>query len=280
MRMENFVNLTASELYLYPVKSCAPVRVDSLVFDQEGLVVGDREWVIVDAQSGMVWQGSHPKLALVRPQLHDGILTLHSPDGEQADVEMHPGSASQQIRTWNDVAKKDEFHSGVDGGDSVAAFLQRTVGAQLRLVRLSKEALRREGTNTVHVVSRSSYQEFLDALAPAEKSVASVMRFRPNIVVTGSDESLMPFLEEQFTELEWGSGASSARLTVGALCVRCIVPNVDPATGLVDESVLGVVSTLSAQRHPGHPTYFGIYARSTGPGTLVQGTELAAKLAF
>jgi uncharacterized protein len=278
--MNTAIEVVVDDLYIHPIKSCAPVRVDSLAFDQGGLVLGDREWVIVDEQSNVVWQGSHARLALVHPTLHDGVLTLRNPEGDQVVIDQGADRRPRQVRIWNDITKQHVEYSGTDGGNAAAAFLQRTVGDRLHLVRLGHDALRREGSNRVHVVSRESYNEFASTLALNDAPVASIARFRPNVVITGLRESLVPFIEEQFAKLEWSSGMTSICLVVGDLCVRCVVPNVDPATGRVDASVSEAVSVLSAQRYPGQPTYFGIYAHSAAAGTLARGTVLTAALAF
>ena len=278
--MSDSIELWVCDLFIYPVKSCAPVRVDALEFNDEGRLCGDRDWVVVDEQSGMVWQGSHPLLALVHPQLDGSVLSLRNPRGESVRLGAELGSESKSLRIWNDVSKQDEVFSGVDAGDEVADFLQRTVGARLRLLRLSQEAIARSVANPLHLVSQDSHEELAAELAANHGPQASLMRFRPNLVVTGKGESLMPFIEEQFKTLSWVSGSLEASLEVSDLCVRCVVPNVDPETGLMDQAVLATVSTLSAQRHPGKPSYFGIYARASGPARLTRGGILRASLAF
>jgi uncharacterized protein len=278
--MTHALRVVVDDLYIYPVKSCAPVRVETLSCDEDGRVVGDREWVVVDDQSSVVWQGSHPGLALIHPQLQNGSLSLPGPAGDLAVAEQGTGSRRRQVQLWNDISKQHEIYDGTDGGDAVASLLWRTVGSKLSLVRLDRRALRREGANRLHVISERSYDEFAATLGPTNQSLAALGRFRPNMVVTGCGESLLPFIEEQFTRLEWTVGTELNGLCVSGLCVRCIVPNVDPATGEVDERALDTISRLSAQRYPGEPISFGIYAHSPGPCTLARGDVLDARLAF
>ena len=60
--MNSSVRLVVRALYRYPVKSCGAEPVDALEFAQDGLVRGDREWIVVDEQANPVWLGSHPRL--------------------------------------------------------------------------------------------------------------------------------------------------------------------------------------------------------------------------
>lgn len=280
LSMNSLVSLVAQELYRYPIKACGPERVDFLEFDADGLLRGDREWVVTDEHASVVWQGSHPRLALIRPMLRNGTLTLLNDGGEQLDVEATDGCGSDSVRIWNDAAKCQEIHEGWDAGDTAARFLQRTAGPDLRLVRLGRKALQRSGLNPVHLAAEDSVIEFLATLAPAQRHLGNALRFRPNVLVQGLGGSLVPFLEDQFTRLEWSSPEYRGGLEVTGRCVRCIVPNVDPVTGLMDGNVLDAVSKMSAQRYPAQPTYFGVYARPVGPGVLSRGDVMTGTIAF
>jgi uncharacterized protein len=276
--MTNTIRVVADALYIYPVKSCAPMRVESLTFDEEGLLVGDREWAIVDENSSVVWQGSHPRLALVHPEFQMDKSALRNSRGNYVQFDREAMRAQRSVSIWNDVAKQNDFFTASDAGNEVAAFLEDTVGARLRLVRLSREGQRREGSRRIHILSRTSFDELAVDLPRAAQPSEQIMRFRPNIVVTGEREPLVPFLEEQFTKLEWSGGTTA--LEVGEKCIRCVVPNVDPATGSEDDRVLEVVHKHSAARYPGEPIYFGLYATSRGASTLNRGAVLEASLAI
>ena len=69
----------ATALYIHPIKACAALAVDELLLDASGRAFGDREWAVIDAQDAVTWQGSHPRLALVRPCLEGAGLRLHAP---------------------------------------------------------------------------------------------------------------------------------------------------------------------------------------------------------
>ena len=278
--MTNTIQVVVEDLYIYTVKSCAPVRVESLAFDESGRIVGDREWVVVDENSNVVWQGSHPRLALVHPDFQDGHATLRNSDGDCVQIERLARPTAQDIHIWNDATKQNDSFGATDAGEEVAAFLKHTVGAPLRLMLLGRDGQHRSGSNRVHLISRASFEELACDLPQAAQRLESLQRFRPNIVFATWCEPLVPFIEDHFTKLEWSMGTTTSSLVVGELCIRCVVPNVDPATGTEDARVLEVVSNHSAARHPGRPIYFGLYATSKGPNTLTRGTVLHASLAF
>lgn len=274
------MQIVVDALYVYPIKSCAPVRVESLAFNEERRLVGDREWAVVDESASVVWQGSHPRLALIHPEFQKEHLALRSSEGHYVQIQQGAMRALRDVNIWNDTAKRNEVFAATDAGDKVAAFLENTVGARLRLVRLGPEAHRREGSDRVHIVSTTSFHEIAADLSPAARHPQNLMRFRPNIVVAGLSEPLMPFLEEQFTALGWTDGRTAAALEARELCIRCVVPNVDPETAREEERVLEVLGKHSAARYPGEPIYFGIYASVNRSCTLHGGAVLEASLAI
>jgi uncharacterized protein YcbX len=57
-------------------------------------------------------------------------------------------------------------------------------------------------------------------------------RFRPNIVFRGGG----PFAEDNWEEITIGS-SESPRITLVSKCVRCLLPNINPETGIRDVAV-------------------------------------------
>ena len=88
-----------SELYFYPVKSCGGTQLDRGEVTERG-IKHDRHWMVTDDNDLFITQRKNPKMALVRPSLDDGQLTLStkgnnesitvplSDEGERAEVEI------------------------------------------------------------------------------------------------------------------------------------------------------------------------------------------------
>jgi len=271
---------SAAGLYVYPVKACAGMAVDELALDGRG-AAGDRGWAVIDGQGAVTWQGAHPRLALVRPRPRGATLLLES-DGIGAIAAPDAAAlAPCQVRIWNDATARQDTFDAADAGDAVAAWLGAVCDAPLRLVKLGDAARARDGINALHLVFCASAAAVDAALARAGQPRADLRRYRPNIVLdvpAGADA--LEFIEESLAALEWQGGAAATRLEITAPCVRCVVPNVDPASGRVDEAVLATLARLSQQRRPGGPTVFGVYARGPAGARLRTGDTARMELAF
>lgn len=282
--MSDRLHAIVKALYIYPVKACAGQRVSILQFSDQGLITGDREWVVVDAAREVVWQGSHPRLALVQPRLSPGFLSLRGPEGLALTIPNLPVGGACQIKIWNGSLQQNEVLDGIEAGDAAAALLQQITGTALRLVRLGADAWARATVNQCHIASAASLAELNSAQASQGLPTAEIDRFRPNIVIADGpspSSALDPFIEEYCTHLRWQDAGRVAQLSVlPEPCIRCIVPNVNPRTAMTDNQPLETVTRLSAQRHPGKPVYFGIYAHAQQAATLQEGAQLELELNF
>jgi uncharacterized protein YcbX len=277
----------ATGLFLYPVKACAGVPVDALVLDARGGAAGDRGWAIVDAGGIVTWQGSHPRLALVAPRFvaaHAGSpadrLALAAPGLETVVVPPAPALSPCTVKIHNERTNRHDDFDATDAGDAVADWLERATGAALRLVRLGDAARTREGVNALHVVFESSIAAVDAELASDGAPRADRRRYRPNVVLGDADAPLDPFIEESVESLSWQHQGVQTRLEVTAPCVRCIVPDVDPATGIVAPATGHALAALSRRRRPGGPVVFGVYARGEAGARLALGDSAALTLAF
>ena len=253
---------TATALYVHPIKGCAGTPVAELQIDARGGAVGDRGWAVVDAEGAVTWLGAWPRLALVQPAFADDGLVLQAPGAAAIATPAAAELAPCRVKMWNDVrARHDSFAAG-DAGDAVAAWLERVAGAPLRLVKLEEAVHAREGNNALHLVFAPS----VAAVQAQWPQAVDLRRFRPNIVLSLPADDSDEFIEESLAALAW-LGEGQTRLDVTGPCIRCIVPNVDPASAQVDERFLDTLARLSLQRRPG-PTAFGIYARGAAGARL------------
>lgn len=260
-------------LWRYPVKSCAGEAVDTLDLDAEGWPQGDRGWGIVDAGGELTWMGAHPRLALVRARWGPSGLELHA-QGRQMTVPTSGGEETG-VRAWNGERQDFDPLQAWDAGDDAAALLRATTGARLRLVRLSAAAQRRPALNALHLVGDGSLQSWQQALTQPLDGLPQ--RARPNLLLSSEDGSpLTPFIEDILTEARIGA----LTLRRSSHCVRCVVPTVDPVTAEPQPPALEALTQLSAERAPGEPVRFGVYARGNGAGTLRVGDRVELTLDF
>ena len=273
------LSCAATALYLYPIKACAAMPVQELELDAGGWAIGDRGWAIVDAEGVVTWQGAHPRLALVRPRVADARMNLGAPGVDEIVAPPGDALAPCRVKMWNDLGARHDVFDAADAGDAVAAWLERVVGAPLRLVRLSDAARTREGNNALHLVFSPSIAAVDAQLATAGRPPADPRRYRPNIVLSASAGDGVEFIEESLEALEWLGDNATTRLAITAPCVRCVAPNVDPASADVDDAVLDTLSRMSQQRRPG-AAVFGIYARGAAGARLRLGDTVRMTLAF
>ncbi|MCE4558133.1 MOSC domain-containing protein [Roseateles cellulosilyticus] len=260
-------------LWRYPVKSCAGEATDTLTLDTDGWPAGDRAWGIVDARGELTWMGAHPRLALVNAAFTPGGLTLRA--GDRSLTVPLDGGEEISARGWNGERQDFDALRCWDAGNDAAALLHATTGELLRLVRLSHAAQRRPVLNALHIVSDASLQAWREAIA--QPLTGLVERARPNIVLQAEDgDDLPPFIEDLLTEARIGE----LTLSRTSVCVRCVVPTVDPMTGVPQPLALDALTQLSAERAPGAPVQFGVYARGSGQGRLNVGDRVELSLDF
>ena len=128
-----------SELYIYPVKSLAGIKVNSFELDDYG-AANDRRWLVVDESDSFITQRQDPRLATVQVQLLPDshqceVLRLAAPGMEPLSVALRgPASAhlpTRTVRVWGDVV------DGLDCGDEAARWLSSLLGRPARLVGMA-----------------------------------------------------------------------------------------------------------------------------------------------
>lgn len=262
---------TIDQLWIYPVKACAGMPLQSVRLGPHGLV-GDRDWAVVDATGALSWQGAVPRLALVRPELTVNSLVLHGPGRGALDLPRHAPGTPCRVTAWNEQRRDVDTFFAHDAGDAAAGWLSDLTGEPLRLVRLADDARHRPAPNPLHLLTLVSLQSLNERLAVP----VMIERFRPNLVID-ADPRLPAFCEDLIDALQL-PGAPT--LAAAGPCVRCVVPNVDPADASVGDEPLASVKAISAERQPGGPVTFGSYLRPDAAGLLHVGMAGRAVLRF
>jgi len=276
---------TIAGLHLYPVKGCRGIEVARATLAATGLEVdgiGDREWVVVDSEGEFLSQRELPQMTLIVTQLTSTALRLKAPGMLQLEVPFASEGDVLEVKVWNDRVP------AVTQGDVADAWFSRYLGQPCRLMRFDPEAKRLSSVR--YTGATSAPYKFADAFALLVASTASLAdlnarlaqrgvapigleRFRPNIVLAGVEA-----FEEDYAE----------RLTIGAAelrvvkpCVRCSVPNVDPADGTTSHEPGDTLALFRDNVQAGGVT-FGVNAIvARGAGTeLVRGDAVELTLAF
>ncbi len=236
--------LQISRLFIYPIKSCAGTEVSELTLDAWG-AVGDRRFVLADAQGQFLTQRQLPRMQRIQPRWQGDDLHVTCAGYADLLVPAAAGAGECLVRVWNDSV------AAQDCGDAAATWFSTVLGVSCRLLRLPQQrfpaALQRrvnpkytEQDNWLSfadgfpllLVNQSS----LDALGQALGRPLDVIRFRPNVVLSGAPA---------WQELRWSRLHSDRG---GALmcckpCERCVIPTRHPQTLEREADVLDVLKT-------------------------------------
>ena len=272
-------------LWLDPIKGCRGFSVPSATLASTGLEVdgiGDREWVVVDDQGAFLSQRELPKMAQIETRLTGVSLRLRAPGMLQLDVPFESEGDVLKVRVWNDEV------AAVTQGDITDAWFSQFLGLQCRLMRFDPEANRISnqkytGTLTAPykfadafallICSSASLSDLNTRLAAKGRAEITIERFRPNIVL----DDIEAFEEDYVDHITIGD----AKLRVVKPCVRCTVPNVDPATGEAGFEPGGTLAGYRNDARAGGVT-FGVNAVvGSGAGArLAAGDAVEVSLRF
>ncbi len=226
---------TLGALFVHPVKSCAGIAVDAALLVETGLDL-DRAWMLVDEAGEMLTQRELPRMALVQPTLRHGDMVLRAPGMLALHVRLDTVEAPTRVRVWDDIVK------AYDMGALAAQWFSDFLGRRLRLVRFDPDEKRLsdpawagsiEAENAfadgfpLLVANAASLGDLNLRLAARGVAPVAMQRFRPNLVLDG----LQPYDEDHLEAIEIDTPQGPVRLRLVKPCVRCGIPNVDPATG-------------------------------------------------
>lgn len=271
--------LTVASLHYYPVKSCAGIDITSARLDARG-IKDDRGWLVVlEENNRFVTQRQIPKMALIKATINgaDGARSLHlSAEGmppiavsEFTSVGVGTGLTERKVTVWN-----DEGLGAVDQGDEAAEWLKEFLNADVRLVRMSDDAVRNVSAELAtappsQVGFQDGYpiliisQASLDDLNRRLSEPLPMNRFRPNVVIQGAE----PFAEDKWERFKIGDVLFETDKT----CARCVITTIDQNTGHKNVEPL---KTLATFRKVNNEVMFGQNVIHLNPGTISVNDEV------
>ncbi len=256
---------------LYPVKSMRPIVTTSLELDAKG-VVGDRRWMVVDADDKFVSQRATPAMARLQPSLINGGLRID--DGSSPlDVGLPPSSAPRRTVTlW-----RDTFPT-LDAGDEPAKWLSSRLGIECRLVAFADD-VRREVDVTYAKDAQTTFTDAypllivneasLDALNEKLPTPIPVERFRPNLVVRAEGA----WVEDKWTSVQ----VDGIQLDAVKPCARCVTITTDQWTGDRPQGSLPLTALAELNTIPKFGAIFGMNLVHRALGTLRVGSHVVVK---
>jgi uncharacterized protein YcbX len=254
-----------SGLYRYPLKSAAGESLGETGLDALG-VAGDRRWMVVDAGTGrFLTQRLLPQMSQLQARWQGAEqLLLRAPGMSELRVAL-PGRRAElrAVTIWRDSLQVP------DAGEAAALWLSQLLGRACRLVQVPAAYARQVDTAYAEVGDKVAFadgfpllligQASLDDLSARVGRPLEMLRFRPNLVVAGSE----PYAEDSWKRIR--IGALEFRVVKG--CSRCIMTTLDPQTGerSADREPL---NTLKTYRQREGEVYFGQNLIACGEGQL------------
>jgi hypothetical protein len=257
---------TLSGLYRYPVKSLRGGAFQTLEVQARGFRF-DRHWMLVDGQGRFLSQRQQPRMSLIGAQVDDrGGLRLSAPG--MPDLSIVPeGDARMEVVVWADAVQASPAGAEAD------AWLSGFLGLTCRLVRFPDDAVRPVDPDFARPADQVGFadgfpfllisQASLDDLNRRLDEAVPMLRFRPNLVVDGCDA----YAEDGWRRIRIGD----IEFRVAKPCSRCVIPTIDPATGLRGKEPL---RTLMGYRRRDNKVYFGQNLIHDGVGRLSIGMSL------
>lgn len=217
-----------SEINIYPVKSFGGLSLTESAVQFRGLA-GDRRWMWVDSAGDFVTQRECPHFARVQTTLSAFALEL-SYDGQHYRLEdpYREDGPRKRVTVWGDEVEAVLLPADVN------EWLSSVLGIQGQLVYMPETS--RRAVEATYARSPSDHVSFadgypilliseasLEALNQKLETPVLMNRFRPNLVVTGTE----PFEEDGWREIE----VDGLRFAVVKPCARCTMTTIDQASG-------------------------------------------------
>ncbi len=265
------VQATIEQLWIYPVKSCAGVRLEEAELTDTGLLY-DRAWMVVDERGEFVTQRELPRMALIQPSFKLGQLVLRAPGMLSLHLALDAAEDPATVRVWNDTVE------AYDMGDIAAQWFSDFLGPdapdslkRLRLARFDPEV--RRPSDPKWTGGREAATQFADGFAVLLTSAASLdelnarlvgdghapvdqRRVRPNIVLGG----LQSHDEDRVGALTITTDDGPAVIEPMKPCARCSIPDVDPDSALPGHVVGDALRGYRADPRVGGAITFGMNA--------------------
>ncbi|MEO6283319.1 MAG: MOSC N-terminal beta barrel domain-containing protein [Dyadobacter sp.] len=258
-----------SEIWVYPVKSLGGIRLTEAKTEERGLQ-HDRRWMIIDENDVFITQRAFTKMALIDVELlSEGLKISYRPEpGNSVTVPYKPASAGKvTVTVWDDVVE------AVTVCEETDIWLSNILDQNLRLVMMPDISFRkadpRYAKNDENVSFADGFpylvisQASLDDLNSRLAEPISMVRFRPNFVVTGTDA----FAEDHWKNITIGD----LNFEVVKPCARCVLTTINPETA---EKGAEPLKTLASYRRVNNKVLFGQNMVIKDIGTIKEGDEL------
>ena len=270
-----------SSLHVHPVKSCAPVDLDSAQVEPWGLAE-DRRWLVVDEAGDKVGPLRDDRILHLVATPVPGGLELAAPGRDPLTV-THPVEGPL---VPVGISRLPTMRYA---GDGAAAWLSAYLGYAVRLVwqddprrrsispdhgGLEGEPLTLADTAPLLLTTTASLARLEEWVAdrdePSGPRGLAMQRFRPNVVIDGDADELAPYVEDSWRRIRLGE----LELRFTERCDRCAITTIDPQTLAHGKEP---IRSLARHRRQDGKTWFGVRLAPLTTGRIAVGDPVTVQ---
>jgi len=233
--------MQVSQLNIYPIKSLRGIALSEALVEKRGLRY-DRRWMLTDRGGMFFTQREVPKMASIEVRLESGQLIVESESAGKLNIPFEPDRGSRQnVTVW-----QSEVQGLVYNGE-VSEWFSDVLRRSCQLVLMPDTSERHVSEKFDSGNDMVSFADGYPLLLIGEGSLANLNerlhdlyrdeeygeklplpmnRFRPNLVVKGSE----PFEEDRWARIRVGESI----FRVVKPCARCVMTTVDQVRGEFD----------------------------------------------
>ena len=226
--LAKFMNI--SEINIYPIKSLKGISLDSAVVEERGLQY-DRRWMLTTPEGMFFTQREFPRMATITVEVKEKGLLVSSDNTTAILIPLVPETRNtQEVTVWQSVCAGEIYSDGVND------WFSQVLDTKCQLVYMADDTRRRLNPRFDRGDDIVSFADGYPLMVIGEASLADLNsrlgtplpmnRFRPNVVVSGSEA----FAEDNWKRLRVGDAIFRSTKP----CERCVITTVDQSTGEFD----------------------------------------------
>ncbi|CAF0729060.1 unnamed protein product [Adineta steineri] len=279
--------MNIEELRIYPIKSCAGVKVQEALVTKYGLAlpsdprIYDRRWMVVK-DGRQLSQRVLPRMALIQPSfVKDGLL-IQAPN--MPDLFISVSTLPKEImhcHCWDDPILGLRYDDNVsqwfrtyfesDNEIDLVVFDEKQFAARPSKDKPDFPNVAKDHDVAVYhdicPMHVCTLESVIDLNTRLEKKI-KVCNFRPNLIIKNLDK---PYMEDCWREIEIGE----VKLRWISPTLRCLLPTVDQETGIKDPNQEPWKTLRRYRLKPdiyGIKALFGIYLGQIDDSKTISGT--------
>ncbi len=260
--------LILSDIYIYPVKSLAGIKVATWEVSGKGLL-HDRKWMLIDSDNQFLSQRRLPKMTLIKTEIIDDTLILSTASSGKISLPLNPDNGDDINTTiWKDQCLAKTTNLEVD--QWVSNFLE----IDCKLVYQPENIVRPVDPDYATDTDKVNFSDGFPFLIVSDASLTALnkemelplpmQRFRPNLVISNCE----PYTEDSWRKIQ----INDICFRLPKACSRCSVPTIDTKTAQTNKEPL---TTLSRLRRWNNKVFFGQNALHDISGELSVGNSVS-----